>query len=155
MATRSAIAVMHGNRAKAIYCHWDGYPEHNGYILQNCYDSVKANKLVSMGDLSSLGADIGEQHDFGRMMDDSMYTDIGGNVACSKDCTFYTRDRGEENATFKSFDSYEAFLDYYTGSGCEYFYIMKDGVWYYSSWKDKTLKVLADANLTRMEEEAV
>lgn len=155
MATRSAIAVMHGDVAKAVYCHWDGYLAHNGYILQTCYDSVKANKLVSMGDVSSLGADIGEAHEFGRTMSDDMYADIGGNVACSKDCTFYTRDRGEENAGFKTFQTYDALRDYYDGAGVEYYYIMKDGVWYYSTYKDATLKLLTDglANLKESEEE--
>jgi hypothetical protein len=155
MATRSAIAVMHGNKAKSIYAHWDGYLAHNGYILNKCYDSVKANKLVSMGDLSSLGADIGEAHEFGRDMTDDMYVDIGGQVSCSKDCTFYIRDRGEENATFKSFNTYDKFRDHYLNCGCEYFYIMKDGVWYYSTYKDATLKLVAEglANLAESEAE--
>ena len=46
MGTRSRIAVMHGPIAKSIYCHWDGYLEHNGAILQEHYDSSKANHLV-------------------------------------------------------------------------------------------------------------
>ena len=46
MGTRSVIAVMHGTNAKAVYCHWDGYLEHNGKILQEHYNSVKANELV-------------------------------------------------------------------------------------------------------------
>jgi hypothetical protein len=152
MATRSAIAVMHGDRAKAIYAHWDGYLAHNGYILQNCYDSVKANKLISMGDLSSLGKDIGEKHDFAR---DAVYVDIGSDVSCSEDCTFYGRDRGEEGTEFKSFDTYAAMRDYFEGSGVEYYYIMKDGVWYYSTYKDETLKLLTEglANLKESEEE--
>ena len=32
MATRSAIGVMHGYKCKAVYCHWDGYLDHNGRI---------------------------------------------------------------------------------------------------------------------------
>lgn len=155
MATRSAIAVMHGDKAKAVYCHWDGYLDHNGYILQTQYDSVKANKLVAMGDLSSLGQDIGEAHDFGRTMTDDMYVDIGNKVACSKDCTFYGRDRGEEGAEFRTFQTYDEFRDYYLGSGCEYFYIMKDGVWYYSTYKDAALKLVSEglANIKESEVE--
>jgi hypothetical protein len=132
MSTRSVIAVMHGDRAKAVYCHWDGYVAHNGYILQTCYDSVKANKLVSLGNLSSLGADIGEAHDFGRTMTDDMYADIGGQVSCSKDCTFYGRDRGEEDTGYKSFDTLNALLNYYEGSWCEYAYILKGNEWFYT-----------------------
>ena len=54
MGTRSRIAVMHGPVAKSVYCHWDGYLEHNGAILLEHYDSSKANQLVALGDLSSL-----------------------------------------------------------------------------------------------------
>jgi hypothetical protein len=127
MGTRSRIGVMHGDNVKSVYCHWDGYLEHNGYILQTKYDSVKANKLVSMGDLSSLGADIGEAHDFAR---DVVYVDIGGNVSCSEDCTFYGRDRGEEGTGHKTHTSFVDFIECVEGSWCEWYYIMKDGVWY-------------------------
>jgi hypothetical protein len=121
---------MHGDRAKAVYCHWDGYVAHNGYILQTCYDSVKANKLVSMGDLSSLGVDIGEKHEF--HSEDPEYLDIGGGVSCSKQCTFYGRDRGGENTGYKSFDTLNALLNYYEGSWCEYAYILKGNEWFYT-----------------------
>lgn len=136
MATRSAIAIMHRERAKSIYCHWDGYPEYVGYILQNFYDSTKTNQLISMGDLSSLGANIGEQHDFDERYDPETMADTR--------CTFYTRDRGEET-TWKSFGSLAEMVDYYKGSWCEYIYIMRDGVWYYSSLDHVELKPLADA----------
>lgn len=136
MATRSAIAIMHGDRAKSIYCHWDGYPEYVGTILQNFYDTTKTNKLISMGDLSSLGAEIGEQHDFDQRVDPETLADTR--------CTFYTRDRGEET-TWKSFESLDEMVDYYKGSWCEYIYIMRDGVWYYTSLNSVELKPLADA----------
>jgi len=126
------IAVMHGDKAKAVYCHWDGYLAHNGYILQTQYDSVKANKLVSMGDLSSLGADIGEQHDFGREMTEDMYADIGSNVSCSKDCTFYGRDRGEEDTGYATFQSLNDLLENAEGRWAEYVYILKGNEWFYS-----------------------
>jgi len=64
MGTRSRIAVMHGEVCKSVYCHWDGYLEHNGAILQEHYDSSKANQLVAMGDLSSLRPEIGVKHPF-------------------------------------------------------------------------------------------
>ena len=64
MGTRSRIGVMHGNNVKSIYCHWDGYLDFNGRILQEHYDSVKANHLVALGDMSSLRANIGEKHAF-------------------------------------------------------------------------------------------
>jgi hypothetical protein len=64
MGTRSRIGVMHGDKVKSIYCHWDGYLDFNGRILQEHYDSSKANHLVALGDLSSLRANIGEKHAF-------------------------------------------------------------------------------------------
>jgi hypothetical protein len=39
MGTRSRIGVMHGDNVKSVYCHWDGYLEHNGEILLKHYDS--------------------------------------------------------------------------------------------------------------------
>jgi len=113
MGTRSRIGVMHGDKLKSVYCHWDGYLSNNGKILQNHYDSAKANHLVSLGDLSSLGTTIGEKHDF------DVRTDC---------CTFYGRDREETGVDFTVDQSYDEFLskDY----DYEYYYIMKDGVWY-------------------------
>jgi len=113
MGTRSRIGVMHGDKLKSVYCHWDGYLSNNGKILQNHYDSAKANHLVSLGDLSSLGTTIGEKHDFDT------------RTVC---CTFYGRDRKETGVDFTVDQSYAEFLskDY----DYEYYYIMNDGVWY-------------------------
>jgi hypothetical protein len=130
MSTRSMIAVMHGNVAKAVYCHWDGYVAHNGAILQEHYDSVKANKLVSMGDLSSLRANIGEKHDFSRLDSDlaaEEYEEMYGDM-----CTFYGRDRGEEGTEYTTFQTLADLLEAAEGRWCEYVYIMREGVWYYS-----------------------
>ena len=113
MGTRSRIGVMHGDKLKSVYCHWDGYLSNNGKILQAHYDSAKANHLVSLGDLSSLGTTIGEKHEF------DVRTDC---------CTFYGRDRDDLGVDFTVDQSYAEFLskDY----DCEYYYIMNDGVWY-------------------------
>ena len=36
MGTRSMIAIQnpYNKQIKAVYCHWDGYLEHNGSLLQ-------------------------------------------------------------------------------------------------------------------------
>ena len=57
MSTRSRIIYLKENgTAEWIYCHWDGYLDYAGKIL-NCYyrtpDIVK--KLIKLGDISSLG----------------------------------------------------------------------------------------------------
>lgn len=60
MATRSTIAVKLPNgNILAVYCHWDGYPSHNGAILQDCYNTYEtAIKLIKGGNMSSLGKSI-------------------------------------------------------------------------------------------------
>jgi len=120
---------MHGDKVKSVYCHWDGYLEHNGAILQEHYDSTKANNLVALGDLSSLRANIGVEHAFSKL-------DIPEDQAAAFEtehgdsCTFYGRDRGEENTSWKVAHTFEEFLDQVHNCGAEYYYIMKDEVWY-------------------------
>lgn len=120
MATRSAIGVMHGDKCKAVYCHWDGYLDHNGRILLEHYsDSAKANHLVALGDISSLRSEVvipeGVEHSFDKPSE---------NVTI-----FYGRDRGEEGTAYKVFHNDK---ELFAGIDGEYFYVMKDGVWYVS-----------------------
>jgi hypothetical protein len=119
---------MHGDKVKSVYCHWDGYLEHNGAILQEHYDSTKANNLVALGDLSSLRPEIGEKHAFSKLevpMDGEAYDKLYGNMT-----TFYGRDRGEENTEWKVAHTFEEFLEQVHNCSGEYYYIMKDGIWY-------------------------
>jgi len=121
MGTRSRIGVMHGDVCKSVYCHWDGYLEHNGVILQeHYYNSAKANHLVAMGDISSLKRNIdfpdGEFHTFDSPME---------NVT-----VFYGRDRGEDGTDFATDHTFEAFFERAKDCGADWYYIMKDGVWY-------------------------
>ena len=128
MGTRSRIGVMHGDKLKSVYCHWDGYLQHNGQLLQNHYDSAKANHLVSLGFISSLKEEIGVEHPFSQF-------DVTPNLSqdeyyekYSKMTTFYGRDRKDSGTDFTVDQSYDEFLskDY----DYEYYYIMRDGVWY-------------------------
>jgi hypothetical protein len=56
MGTRSTIALEYADGTVGqIYCHWDGYLDHNGKILQNYYtDPFKVRELLDGGDMSSL-----------------------------------------------------------------------------------------------------
>ena len=55
MATRSLIGIKLDNIVKTIYCHWDGYPEHNGKLLVENYSTPAAiTELMELGDLSTL-----------------------------------------------------------------------------------------------------
>ena len=83
MATRSYIGVKNPDQTVSyIYCHYDGYPEHNGAILIEYYVSMeRVNELMKLGDLSILGKFIGEKQDFNNRIPDC--------------CLAYGRDRGE------------------------------------------------------------
>ena len=147
MGTRSMIAIQnpYSKDVRAVYCHWDGYLEHNGSILNKHYAaSPKVNNLIALGDLSSLRPEIGEKHAFSQLdlceADREAYEAQHGNS-----CTFYGRDRGETGVEFKVFKSLAEATDYYTWS--EYFYCFKyskaddyqSGEWHYKKagerWK--------------------
>jgi hypothetical protein len=128
MGTRSRIGVMHGDIVKSVYCHWDGYLDHNGRILLEHYDSAKANHLVALGDISSLDKNVeipeGVEHSF--------------QVPLDGITTFYGRDRGETGTEWTVSHTFKEFLDQCEDSGAEYYYIMRDGVWYYGDTYDRT-----------------
>jgi hypothetical protein len=60
MSTRSKIGIENNNgTVSAIYCHWDGYIEHNGRILKSSYlDREKVQQLMELGDISALDNDL-------------------------------------------------------------------------------------------------
>ncbi len=125
MATRSAIGMEKDGKILAIYCHWDGYLENNGEILYKHYQSTdKVFELLSHGDLSSLGAEIGEKHEFNSKSNENW-------------CKYYGRDRGEDGVEMRVFDSRDEFVKWYSDS--EYFYLWTNNHWIYSqgrSWRD-------------------
>lgn len=98
MATRSHIGKRNlDGSVDYIYCHWDGYPSHNGAILKEHYTTIdKVNELLELGGLSVLGKEIGEKQDFD---DRSTHNENW--------CLAYGRDRGEirvgvQNTSFQS-----------------------------------------------------
>ena len=62
MGTRSNIAYQRPNgKVVVTYCHWDGYPEYNGVMLNQHYDNQKkAEELANQGYVSSLKPTIKE-----------------------------------------------------------------------------------------------
>jgi len=56
MATRSTIAIEFAdNSVSQVYCHWDGYLDNNGELLNKYYmDPFVVRDLVDLGDFSSL-----------------------------------------------------------------------------------------------------
>lgn len=129
MGTRSAIGVqLEDGSVRAVYCHWDGYPEYNGKILWDHYDHDKTMKLMALGDLSSLGTGIGEKHDFGEH-------DRG-------QCTFYARDRGETGVDARTYEDEEAFFDEFD-MGVEYWYLLVDGVWHVRGYQQDNWELVS------------
>ena len=130
MGTRSTIALEFADgTVQQVYCHWDGYLEHNGQILQNYYtDPFKLRDLIDLGDISSLGPNIGSKHPFsphGSKEDETLYDAARAAGAT----TFYGRDRGEDGVSARKFKDY---ADYRANAQFEeYNYILrKDGNWY-------------------------
>ena len=104
MGTRSRVAVMHGDVCKSVYCHYDGYLDYTGRILLAHYNSTAANLLIARGDNSGVKETLEEMN-------------------------FYA-DRDEDNVSWQVSHTFEEFLDQVQGNGCEYYYVMRDGVWY-------------------------
>ena len=119
MATRSAIGILHSDETViGIYCHYDGYPSHVGKVLFEHYGEDKLKELLSLGNLSSIGPEIGVSNDF-EFRDQNF-------------CTFYGRDRQDQNAQAKVFSSIREFMSHYNWSDYYYLYDMRLGTWLYA-----------------------
>ena len=137
MGTRSFIGMKdEDGNWYGIYCHWDGYPENNGkLLLENYGDEAEVMELLSLGDLSSLGAEIGEQHDFDSENPDHMDW-----------CTAYGRDRGEEDTEYRLFENQEDFLRAGWDSDAEYIYWfdVEQDRWFYCYHHDLSINELTE-----------
>jgi hypothetical protein len=110
MGTRSTIALEFADgTVEQVYCHWDGYLDHNGAILQEHYsDPFKLKELLALGAFSSLCA----------------------TVEATKE-TAYHFSRGEE-LVIERYKNADEYFD--TCSGEEYDYILRNingvAVWF-------------------------
>lgn len=145
MATRSTIAMEFPNgTVKQVYCHYDGYLENNGRILDLYYnDNTKVAVLLELGALSILAPEIGQKRPFENPFrygtdDFKKFNDQFKNT-----CLFYGRDRGEEDVGPKTFTSFE---DYVRNHQYEEFEYIKrlDGNWYVCYRDSKEFVKLAD-----------
>lgn len=126
MATRSTIALEYADGTIGqVYCHYDGYLDHNGRILFESYqDPFKLGELIDLGDVSVLHANI----EFNERYVDG--------------CYFYGRNGGPgiEARKFTDFDMYRLTHQYE-----EFEYILrKDGKWYVSMYPKKDYLVLGE-----------
>lgn len=111
MSTRSNIGILNEDgTVNYIYCHFDGYLEHNGRILNKHYTTEsKVRMLMELGDLSILGEIIGEKQDFSDRI-----------KGC---CLAYGRDRGESGTEARTCSYAEYSRDYFE----EYIYLFTPG----------------------------
>jgi len=131
MGTRCMIGKLEGDgTVTAIYCHWEGYAEGVGMKLMKHYQTRdKIDELMALGDLSSLGAEIGEKHPFSFhevQMTSERYDELYGNM-----CVAYGRDRGELEARSKTYRDIDAYAENaLKDHGGEYLYLYEDGFWH-------------------------
>ena len=109
MSTRSEIAIENKDGSiSSIYCHSDGYIEHNGCCLNKYYNSYDlALSIINQNDCSYLGATI-------------------------EDSRFYNSWRNE-NTKSKKFDNEKIFMRELSDDiFAEYIYLFKNDKWYVS-----------------------
>jgi len=132
MGTRSTIALEFADgTVEQVYCHWDGYLAHNGQILFQYYsDPFKLRDLIDLGDLSSLGRNLGNGHPFSKFGLKEEDPDFDQMIALCKQAeeegwtTFYGRDRGETGTASKKFKNYEDYVANHQYE--EYDYILRN-----------------------------
>ena len=121
MGTRSAIGYKTPEgKIRAKYSHYDGYVAGVGKTLEESYQEArKIAQMVELGDQSILAEDVfptpGSGHSFET-------PEEGVTI-------FYGRDRGESDTDAQDFDTVQEFVEYYTDSGCEYFYLHTAAGW--------------------------
>lgn len=119
MATHSIIGKLNpDNTVTFIYCHYDGYYKGGvGQKLDEHYqDENKINQLLELGDLSTLGEEIGYQQKF-----DDRKTHV------KEFCLAYGRDRGEDDVDAQSISLDEYLKEDVRGE--DYKYLYRDGKW--------------------------
>ena len=152
MGTRSTIALEFADgTVEQVYCHWDGYLEHNGAILAEHYsDPFKLRDLIDLGDLSSLRPEIGEKHAFSQF--ELRAEEVAGYKLLTENmCTFYGRDRGEKGIDARKYKNTDEYFD--CSQQEEYDYILRtDGVWYVRCYTtDGVWLTMAEAKVTQAE----
>lgn len=128
MGTRSNIVKVNADETvSVIYCHWDGYPEGVGNTLLEHYtDESKVDELIALGDLSSLGREVGTiRNDF-----DNPDRDI---------CVAYGRDRGDFGTKASHLPTLNGYLK--DDAWIEYVYVYHNGTWFMFTRDDKPVEL--------------
>ena len=127
MATRSRIAIENESGiVNSIYCHFDGYVDGVGKTLFNHYDKEKLQKLIELGDISSLGES-------------------------TEDTVAYCRDRGEDLHS-TGYLNVEGLFELGFGSSVEFVYCLnRDGIWLVCEDTSSNVEILKE----KLEEEGL
>ena len=140
MSTRSNIAIKRKNgTVDSIYCHWDGYLSYNGKILLEHYQDVnKINKLIELGDISSLNKEVEptKEHTYDNPQE-------GVTIA-------YKRDRGEDNADKRVWNSLTEYFRNVDTLWIEYIYVYdeeKQAGFYTTTNDEHSLSKLTENNV--------
>lgn len=143
MGTRSTIAMEFPNgTVEQIYCHYDGYLDHNGRILAKHYTAVaKIAGLLAHGDLSVLGPELGEKHPFDNPHRYGTDQWQAHNDLYRNWCLFYGRDRGEADTQSRKFADIKDFE--VNGQREQYNYVFRNGQWFVSDDDGKSWAKLA------------
>ena len=136
MSTRSRIGIQDADGSiRSVYCHSDGYLSHVGHVLVNFYvDPAKVEALVALGDLSRLGEEIGEAHDFDEPRWEFQHGYNAERAAMIANWTVsYHRDRKEHLRIAASATEAE-YLELAQQTWGEYIYLFRDGQWFVHSY---------------------
>ena len=140
MGTRSTIALEFADgTVEQVYCHWDGYLEHNGKILfENYSNPFILRDLIDLGDISSLGKIVGAKHPFSPHAGETQKA-LYETAMSQGATTFYGRDRGENGVSAKKFASFEDYKANHQYEEYEYILRNVNGVatWFVAEHSDR------------------
>ena len=122
----------------AVYCHWDGYVDHNGKILDEHYTTdEKVQNLIGLGDLSGLGAELGEKHPFSlHSLKKEERDEWEAKLKDKSWCTFYHRDRDEALNCYQFEDVSDYMENGFDVAGACYLYLWDGEAWFVTSKSD-------------------
>ncbi|PLA76504.1 hypothetical protein CYR83_09740 [Ligilactobacillus agilis] len=173
MSTNSNICkLMADGSVKSIYCHWDGYIEHNGRILNQYYrDPQKVEQLLSLGDISVLGEKVNaseavEKYGFSyyfnaKFQELSEQEQERLDKESREHVIAYHRDRGERLQIKTYLDLEDFIMSEHEFQEFVYIMLPKDGAdlcstnskdWKWFVWYDTGIHAVGDLDLFPLEE---
>ena len=128
MSTRCLIGKVETNgKIRAIYCQHDGYPDGVGQTLVDFYDGSNIDRLLDLGDLSSLGNNPETVPDYWTSDDDYFHE----RALSGEFCISY-RDRGETDIDAKVYNSSREYYRDAKSCWAEFAYLFINNKWFVS-----------------------